>query len=689
MSDHTAHGPRAGTKTTKLTTITNNYWVFVIFVAFVIFVPAPGPSAVSVSAAQDQQTPTQAQQRPVFRGGTHFVRVDAYPVQDGKIVEGLKAEDFDILEDGKPQAIESFDFVRFDTFTPLDQRLDPHTQREGFEMAMDPRNRVFAIFVDMVAAGRIDIHRIQEPLVAFMNRVLGPRDLFGFVTSRNRADDLVLSGVSTAIEAQVRDLFRSANIDRDEADDLLFGCPFSDRVVKALQALYRLDQSYTTLNGLVRNLGALREERKSIILISSGLSRDRPATWLLEQVVLKMPRIGITNGKLGIGDENTANPGGTSERVCTAELQRLAAIDFDERYRRLLQDARRENVAFYPVSPAGLSAPAGPTEQRLVNLRNDDLKSLADETDGVAIVGTNDLNAGMKRIADDLAAYYVLGYYTSNTKWDGGIRKISVKLKGKSIRARRQYRAPTEGEIAALASVGSAQSAAPASSATTVTPREAALTILERANRPFVPYVAAAGTTLTVVAELSAASIQAGRWKDGADVDVQAVGANGEPLGGAKGRIEAGAYSVAIPLTVKGTWPARVTIALRSAGERPSEDWVKLEPSSGTLVGEAVASRAASRTTPRPVAAFEFARNERLRVEWPVLAPLDRREVRLLDRNAKPLPVELPLSEDSAKKALTMEMALSGLPRGDYLIELTAGSGATIEHRLLAIRIKP
>jgi hypothetical protein len=36
-----------------------------------------------------------------------------------------------------------------------------------------------------------------------------------------------------------------------------------------------------------------------------------------------------------------------------------------------------------------------------------------------------------------------------------------------------------------------------------------------------------------------------------------------------------------------------------------------------------------------------------------------------------------------------MEMSLSGLPRGDYLIELTAGSGATIEHRLLAIRIKP
>jgi hypothetical protein len=222
-----------------------------------------------------------------------------------------------------------------------------------------------------------------------------------------------------------------------------------------------------------------------------------------------------------------------------------------------------------------------------------------------------------------------------------------------------------------------------------VSPREAALTILERASRPVVPYVAVAGKRLTVVAELSAASIQAGRWKDGADVSVAAVGANGEPLAVAKARIGGGTYSVAIPLTVAGAWPSRVTIAVRGGGEPPADDWVKLEPPSATLVGEPTAYRSSSRTAPRPVAGFEFARNERLRAEWPILAPLDRREVRLLDRGGRPLPVELPLSEDSARKAVVVDMSLSGITRGDYLIELTAGSGATIEHRLLAIRVKP
>ena len=78
----------------------------------------------------------------------------------------------------------------------------------------------------------------------------------------------------------------------------------------------------------------------------------------------------------------------------------------------------------------------------------------------MAIVNTNDMNGGFRRIADDLAAYYVLGYYTTNTKFDGGLRNIKVRYKsnGGAIRARRQYRAPTQEEIAALSAPPSSAS---------------------------------------------------------------------------------------------------------------------------------------------------------------------------------------------------------------------------------------
>jgi hypothetical protein len=239
-------------------------------------------------------------------------------------------------------------------------------------------------------------------------------------------------------------------------------------------------------------------------------------------------------------------------------------------------------------------------------------------------------------------------------------------------------------QLETVAQAALAQQGAPA-----VSPRETALIALERASRPFVPYVAAAGHKLTVVAELSSASIQAARWKDGADVTVDAIGANGEPLARATGRLAPGAFSVAIPITVGAARPARVTIGLAGPGEQPAEDWIKVDPPSGSLVGDPVAYRAGSRITRRPVAAFEFARNERIRIEWPVLATMERRAVRLLDRTGRPLPIEIPLADDESKKILIVEMSLSGLPRADYLFELTAGSADGSERHLLAIRMKP
>lgn len=646
----------------------------------------------AVAAQAPRSQPTQAQQLPVFRGGTHFVRVDAYPVgRDGRILEGLTADDFEITEDGKPQKIESFDFIRFDSFTPDAERRDPRSQREGFDMAADPRYRVFVIVVDMLFSGtdpmkrsaNIDIHRIQQPLIQFLDRVLGPNDLFGFLTSRNSVKDLVLAQKATVTQSQIADLLRAANIDRDHADEL-FGCDCGnvktadecDALIRTLQARWRLDDTYTMLDDLVAQLGSLREERKNVVFASNMLPRWRPDPSLLQTRGATLPKAGITRGRLGVGDRTV----GSNDAFCASQFQRLAMLDFDDRYRMLLDEARRQNVSFYVITPEGLSA-----TQRA----DDNLIALANDTDGIAIVNTNDLTGGMKKIADDLAAYYVLGYYTTNTTWDGRVRTIKVKRKpsGATIRARRQYRAPTQAEINALAYPSSASSTAAAAAA--AAPRETALAGLERASRPFAAYAAISGTTMTVVAELSGASIQAGKWKDGADVEVTASGAGGEPMGAARGRIEAGTYAAVVPAPLGGTArPSRVSVALRSSGEAPAMDWLIVPPEASAFVGDPIAYRSASRIVKRPVAGFEFARNERITVEWPVLAPLDRREVRLLDRRGAVLPLELPLAEDVGRNLLVVDMSVSGFGKGDYLIELTIGRGETVERRLLAIRIK-
>ena len=145
----------------------------------------------------------QDPQRPTFRTGTNLVRVDAYPSRDGRIIEGLTAEDFEILEDGVAQAIQSFQFVRYERNAATGERRDPNSQREGFQLAADPSYRVFVIYLDNLHVDFSGSHAVRLPLLNFMNRVLGPHDLFGVLTTAQSVNDLMLGQRTEFIEEQL------------------------------------------------------------------------------------------------------------------------------------------------------------------------------------------------------------------------------------------------------------------------------------------------------------------------------------------------------------------------------------------------------------------------------------------------------------------------------------------------------
>src|SRR5690606_19030288 len=267
---------------------------------------------------------------------------------------------------------------------------------------------------------------------------------------------------------------------------------------------------------------------------------------------------------------------------CDAERQRLAYTDIWQLFQNLIDEANRSNVSFYPLDSRGLAAvdemfaaapvresttvqvdprlPLAEQERQkleaarrestaadmrlnyqhsLVWNRVESLRSLAVNTDGLAIVDTNDLDGGFRRIAEDLTSYYLLGYYSTNTKLDGKYRRITVRVKrpGVQVRARRGYRAATQDEIE--------QSVRETAEAAASMPPPAVMAAINSigASRPGIPLrtavsYAVAGSPgdpsrrarLWALAELDAAMLRESEWLGGGEVDVLVAAGDGGPI---------------------------------------------------------------------------------------------------------------------------------------------------------------
>jgi hypothetical protein len=165
-------------------------------------------------------------------------------------------------------------------------------------------------------------------------------------------------------------------------------------------------------------------------------------------------------------------------RSATAIGLRLAQIDNDtpvggarRRGNRarvpLLHRSRGLAVFDTPLMRQDVPGPPPPMTPPTVDMamlagRINSLRTLAEATDGMAIVNSNNLAEGFTRVVADLSSYYLLGYYSTG-KLDGRFHSISVRVKrpGVKVRARRGYLAATPAAAAATARAAASRNAAP------------------------------------------------------------------------------------------------------------------------------------------------------------------------------------------------------------------------------------
>ena len=385
-------------------------------------------------------------------------------------------------------------------------------------------------------------------------------------------------------------------------------------------------------------------------------------------------------------------------------MNRLVGFQHEKRLRDLTERANRRNVSFYPVAPSRLAVfdgggasekvrlnPKAPPSESVLGrdnnrLRNrqEGLRTLAENTDGLAIVSTNDLAAGFRRIVDDISAYYLIGYSSTNGAQDGRYRRIEVKTTAPNVRMRAR-----RGYVAANATSAVAAGGAPAPDAV---PVGGALGTLSRFRPDAELFLAASasGSEVLAVIELNAAAVLRGVWAKGAaitvdvtDVDRRAGrhrdGEDRRPgVGGARSR--SGVFWRAVASASashrRGRWSGR-RAAGRVGGYR-SAHWSDGDVPCVTCAGGAP-----------PAAEPAVSPYRACALQWAVTGTIERREGRLLGRNGLPLPVPVRFTdrEVNGRPGLAADVNLAPLSAGEYVIEITVGRGDVTEKKLIAIRV--
>jgi hypothetical protein len=341
--------------------------------------------------------------------------------------------------------------------------------------------------------------------------------------------------------------------------------------------------------------------------------------------------------------------------------------------------------------------------QAVVASRSENLRTLAENTDGLAVVDTNDLDKGIKRVVDDLTSYYLLGYYATNTKLDGKFRKITVRVKRPNVdvRARRGYRAATREEIeAGKMTAATAEAAAPPAMI------QVALNSLGSA-RPGVPLRTSVsyaslgpdeGTErrvhLWALTELDSSVVRAGEWLAGGSINVAVLTADNEVLTETTTPLPAGQRALAVDLGEVVVPEHDVTIRTRVTPAQqglPYSDTIRLAEISAP--GRPVVLRRGPTTGIKflPTADLQFRRTERVRLELPTAATVTATSGEVLDRAGKtmPLTVTATTRTEAGITWASAELNLAPLAAGDYILKLKAEAAGKTEEVVTGFRLVP
>jgi VWFA-related protein len=367
--------------------------------------------------AQAMQTSGQGTYRLNLNANIVLTNVVVRDKKTGAVVKGLKASDFTIYEDKKPQKIISFDYQNVDEAAVLAEKSTASGKATVADLlernfAASPKelkdHRLIVIFFDLSSMQDEDIDRAVEAAEKYVKTQMQPADLVALVSM---STGLTMDQDFTSNkDALLRGLGKYNGT--DESGFANGGTGSTSGTADDTSAFAADDTEYNSLN-TDRELLAIRtiakslervDQRKSMLYFSGGLTRN--------------------------GIENEA-----SLRAATNEAAKanMAIYSVDSRGLQALPPVGDASTG----SLRGNSAYSGgaATAQLSSNFGSQEtLDTLSMDTGGKAFFDSNDFAPAFQQVQHDTEAYYILGFRSTNQRQDGSYRHLTVKLNRQDVK---------------------------------------------------------------------------------------------------------------------------------------------------------------------------------------------------------------------------------------------------------------
>jgi VWFA-related protein len=372
-----------------------------------------------------------AQSDYVFRAKTEIVLVNVtVRDKDGNFARNLKAEDFTVLEDNKPQKVLSFDLENTDAVATTDVAqvkvlgntvaAAPTPDKPATPSASFKDRRMVILFFDLSSMEPEEVERATVSAENYVDKQMAPADLVAIVSLGN---SLNVDQDFTADKAQLKKVLQAFNSGNGQGFEQ--GSTGTTEGTADTGGSFSADDTEFNIFNTDRRLQALRTVAKQ-----------------LEHIDQKKSLIYFSNGMTRTGIENQSELRAATNAAVRANM---AIYTMDIRGLQAIVPGGEAQSA----SLRGVSAYSGQSMQNAFDSNfssQETLVTLAGDTGGRAYLDSNDLGKIYKGVQNDTSTYYMLGYHSTNPARDGRYRHITVKLKqpGMKVEYRKGYYAPSD-----------------------------------------------------------------------------------------------------------------------------------------------------------------------------------------------------------------------------------------------------